>query len=485
MEELFLDYGIPYNRALGRQLGTSAVTTAVISLLRACQDDFSGPSLLRVFSSPFLLFGKRQEIAPAVDRFLREQNITGGRQKLLAALKYDVQNTTGLPGGPIRELITALEPFGTDEAAGLSVWMDRLSRLISWSGLSERISLIKGPLNTNLQAFRKLEETFNSLAAAGRTFPGYRYTFSEWLFLLRKTLMHVRFQVPPEDEGGVQLLGLEESVAMPWSEIYLGGLIDGKFPQRLPQNIFIPEQTLEAMGIRTLDRVRLRASWHFYRLLLSAPRVTLSYPEQEGDKPVVPSPFLQELTPLIGAGIVNRGVVNTSGLRFSLRIEDSRSLSELAKAMAIAAPERNTELGEQIDSLPEPRPEMAGRIEALIKSGVQQSRIELVLPCPVLHEFRITDLDIYLACPYDYYITRILGIEPLEEASDDLSPRDRGSKVHVILRDFYRSWTNRSPMRTGRQHWRSFADLARNDVRRRCRYLPQQADKRAVHKRHG
>ncbi len=438
VEELFGDYGIPYNRALGRQLGTSAVTTAVISLLRAAQDDFSAPSLLRVFSSPFLKFGEQQELAPSVDRFLRERNMTGGRDRLLAALKYDVSTKT--PAVAVRELINELEPFRTDESGPLTVWTERLSKLLAWSGLAGRVAAIRGPLNINLQAYKKLDETLHSLAAAGRTFPEYCYTFSEWLFLLRKTFMHARFQVPPEDEGGVQVLGLEESLSLPWNEIYLGGMIDAKFPQRLPQNIFLPERMLEAMGIRTLERARLKASYQFYRLLLSAGTVTLSWPEQDGDKPVVPSPFLKELEPLQTAGFVNKEMPEKSDFRFSLWMQDGQSVPELAKALALAAPEERRELHDQLARLPEPAPEIAGRIRVLLQAD-RVPAAAVPVPCLDVHDFRVTDLDIYLACPYDYYITRILGIEPLEEVSDDLSPLDRGSKVHAILRDFYRSWS--------------------------------------------
>ncbi len=438
VEELFADFGIPYNRALGRPLGTSAVATALISLMRAAQDDFSAPSLLRVFSSPFLKYAGHPELAPAVDRFLREHNITGGKQKLLAALKYDVQNGRVL-SGPVSELMSELEPFGLNEPAALSSWMDRLTHLIAWSKLEDRVILIRGPLNTNQQAFNKLKETVQSLAAAGRTFPEYRYTFSEWLFLLRKTFMHTRFQVPPEDEGGVQVLGLEEGLALPWNEIYLGGMIDAKFPQRLPQNIFLPEQTLEMMGVRTLERARMKAAYHFYRLMLCADTITLTFPEQDGDKPAVRSPFLQELAPLEAAGFVNRETAATSGLQFSLRIRKSRSLTELAKAIAMARPEEKQELVQQLADLPDPRPEIADHIKALL-SAEHTSRSQAAVPCPELRDFRVTDLDAYLACPYDYYITRILGIEPLEEVSDDITPRDRGSKVHAVLRDFYCSW---------------------------------------------
>ncbi len=433
VEEVFTDYGIPYNRALGRQLSSSPVTTAVLSLLRACQEDFSGTSLMRIFSSPFLKFGGHASLAPGLDRLMRDRRITGGKYKLLSALKIrpDTENEKDVLAGPLQDLFAALGPFLVNEAAPLSAWMERLAILLAWSGLDARVAAIKGPLNINLQAYKKLTDTLASLNRAGTLFPGYRYTFGEWLFLLRKTLMHTRFQVPPEDEGGVQVLGLAESVGRTWSEIYLGGLIDGKFPQRLPQNIFLPEATLESLGVRTLERARMNSAYHFHRLLLSAQKVMLTYPENEGDRPVVPSPFLEELTPLKKAGLINIGIEKASGIQFSLDIEESYSIPELAKAISRI---------ENVKGLPDvlnaDLPGMDG-----IKSALQYQPEPAPLVAPhKKREFSVTELDLYIRCPYDYFITKALGIRPLEEVTEDISPMDRGSKVHGILRNFYLSW---------------------------------------------
>ena len=434
VEEVFTDCGIPYNRALGRQLSTSPVTTATISLLRACHEEFSGPSLLRVLSSPFLKFGENRAIAPALDRFLRDQKIMGGKERLLTQLRYrrpDESNRDMLTG-PLEDLFAALEPFCITEPVPLAVWMERLSRLVAWSKLDSRVLLIKGPLNSNLQAHKKLEETFASLTAAGRLFPEYQYTFGEWFFLLRKTLMHVRYQVPPDDEGGVQVLGLGETMGHAWSEIYLGGLIDTKFPQRLPQNIFLPESTLEPLGIRTLEKARLIASHHFYRLLLSADKVTLTWPENEGDRATVASPFLAELTPFKRAGLINRGIEQTSGIQFSLKPEESRSISELAKAVGSKGrvPGIEQVLSADIANM------------AAIKTAYDFAppSATAVLPLQNKKTFRVTELDDYLQCPYDYYVKHVLRLKPLEEVTEDISPLDRGSAVHAILHGFYKEW---------------------------------------------
>ncbi len=434
VEEIFSDCGIPFNRALGRQLSTSPVTTAVISLLLACQEDFSGPSLLRIFSSPFLRFGGNRVTVSALDHLMRDRHITGGRMKLLSALNAyrPAERGTNMLTGPLNELFTALEPFTVQEPLSLAVWMDRLGHLIAWSGLSTGVAAIEGPLSVNRQAYRKLQETLESLAHAGDLFPEFRYTFREWLFLLKKTFMHTRFQVPPEDEGGVQILGLRESYGHPWQEIYFGGLVDSEFPQRLPQNIFLPEQTLEALGVHTFEHERLKAALHFYRLLLMADTITLTYPENEGDRPVVPSPFLEELTSLKRAGLLNRGIEKTSGIQFSMKIEDACSIPGLAKS--ISQRENFRGLQEVLN--------MNIKGMTAIRSGVNylpREHATIVTPSGK-REFRVTELELYINCPYDYYVSCVLGMVPLEEVTEDISPMDRGSKVHMILRDFYLSW---------------------------------------------
>lgn len=443
VQEIFHDHGIPVNLALGRQLSSSPVAGAVIALLQACDDDFSGTSLLRVFSSPFLAIGSDTSVAPTLDRFLRKQRITGGRQRVLSGLKQPGVNSdmAAVLTSALQQLFAALEPFVSQEAVPLTRWMEQLGKLLEWAGLSARVSRIKGALNVNVQAYAGLTAALDSLAHAGRTWPQYRYTFSEWLFLLKKTFMHTRFQVPPEDENGVQVLGLEESGGHGWSEIYVGGLVEGKFPQRLPQNIFLGEQTLESLGVRTLERARLQAAYHFYRLLLSSQRVMMTWPENEGDRQAVPSPFLEELTPLKKAGLLNTGVVKTAGIHFSLAVEESCSIPELAKSLGLAGHLAPAAGAAWLSHLATLVPDRSEQLHAL-QQRIPEKGLPSVLftPSP-RREFSVTELDTYLVCPYDYYITRVCGIRPLEEVSEDVSPLDRGSLVHALLAGFYRTWT--------------------------------------------
>jgi ATP-dependent helicase/nuclease subunit B len=113
-------------------------------------------------------------------------------------------------------------------------------------------------------------------------------------------------------------------------------------------------------------------------------------------------------------------------------MEKSHSVPELAKAVSLAG---------NVEGLPEL---LGDDIEGLsgIKRALRQRPVEPLQPVvpQTKREFSVTELDLYLRCPYDYLVARVLGLEPLEEVTEDISPMDRGSKVHWILRDFYLSW---------------------------------------------
>lgn len=436
VEEIFSDYGIPYNRALGRQLSTSPVTNALISCLLVLQEDFSGRSILRVFSSPFLKFSEMQWLVGALDDFMRKERITSGRSKWLHAIKRDGQDMPWQHTihAPLMDLFDALEPFRIEQPLTLHEWCTRLDQLASWSGLWERVQAVPGALNVNLQAYKRFTEAVSSLATAGKRFPELKLTFGEWFYLLRRIFMRTRFQVPAEDEAGVQVLGIMEGIGRPWDEVYLGGLCDGKFPPRLPQNIFLPDSALEKFNIRPFDHARLDAMHHFYRLLMSADRVTLTHPESEEGRPVVPSPFIEEMAPLLEAGLANRSAAAASQIQFSLRAEDSMSVPDLAKAVGLllhCKRSSDPELARLLDS-----PDLSVLKQAA--SFVPQTGTAAAPQ--VKGSYKITELDLYLSCPYAYYASHVLQLAPVEEITEDISAAERGDKVHGILKEFYVKW---------------------------------------------
>jgi RecB family exonuclease len=122
----------------------------------------------------------------------------------------------------------------------------------------------------------------------------------------------------------------------------------------------------------------------------------------------------------------------SSGVQSSLRIEESRSMPELAKALCRAGAVKG------LDRVLDREQEGASGIRSALAERAAGPAPSA--PLPAKSGFWVTELDQYLRCPYDYYVANILGLKPLEEVSEDISPLDRGSKVHAVLREFYRSW---------------------------------------------
>ena len=52
--------------------------------------------------------------------------------------------------------------------------------------------------------------------------------------------------------------------------------------------------------------------------------------------------------------------------------------------------------------------------------------------------FSATDLESYAYCPYRYFLSKLLKVEPLEEVELEVDYRQRGQMAHALLADFHR-----------------------------------------------
>jgi ATP-dependent helicase/nuclease subunit B len=50
----------------------------------------------------------------------------------------------------------------------------------------------------------------------------------------------------------------------------------------------------------------------------------------------------------------------------------------------------------------------------------------------------VTALEAYARCPFRFFVSRLLGIEAMEEVEEDLTALDRGTLLHAVVEQFYR-----------------------------------------------
>lgn len=73
------------------------------------------------------------------------------------------------------------------------------------------------------------------------------------------------------------------------------------------------------------------------------------------------------------------------------------------------------------------------------------------------NKFSVSQLDKYAKCPYQYYLNKVLCLDPIEVKTPEIDPKDRGKIIHRVLELFYKNENN--AVRTFLQKREGLAEL--------------------------
>ncbi len=104
-----------------------------------------------------------------------------------------------------------------------------------------------------------------------------------------------------------------------------------------------------------------------------------------------------------------------------------------------------------------------GPVEGILQSAA--ARAALARQFDPQHTFSATDLERYAACPFRFFLERILKIEPLEDLALEFDVLERGRVVHEVLSRFHQSVNDRlgrpgSPLELDEAEFQSLLDAA-------------------------
>jgi probable DNA repair protein len=114
------------------------------------------------------------------------------------------------------------------------------------------------------------------------------------LSLLRQLIMNASFQ-PETPEAPIQILGMTGVAAMQFDHLWIMGLHEENWPGKAEPNPFIPLKLQRALGMPDAapEIKLLQARMLTERLIQSSPDVVLSYPQNEKERELRPSPLLK------------------------------------------------------------------------------------------------------------------------------------------------------------------------------------------------
>lgn len=464
IEEVFWEFGIPWNAAAGRQLSHAPVIQFLTGISSLITGGYTRETVVRLIGSPFfpkdLVPGGTTRLdASEVDLVSRYAKIDGSHPDWETQLEWlckELENqkkAKNYPGISVHTIERVQE--------GLRILFHDLDILGKKKCLREYISGFRSFLKSwNIpylsaapdnqikeREFREYKKFINRLEALGNIpwIPvDERITPDAFFRLISAIAEDPDISALPDSEG-VAVLGLRECPHLKFPVVFIGGLVEGTFPRLTTRLPFTNSLENTRMGTRTLSEILREEQYYFIAALLSAQKtVYLSAPLADGEKPLLTSAFFERVLMRTGSspwpdssGIIPPASRLTAAIQAGTGIRDEKTVTALD---LIPGSWDISDLVERVNMERFYRRGSGDSPYDGILSGDESIRETLAGRYGPEHVYSPTNLETYASCPFGYFLNRIIGLNALPEVEPNLSAGDRGTAMHTILSTFYRQW---------------------------------------------
>lgn len=489
IEEAFSAADIPYFLGLEREFSRFSVVRALFAFLQVELENWSFDSMMSIldsnYFSPNWLEYREGAAVRCLSRVLRQLKIDSGRVDLLSALEKENQKMRELCARYPDE-IKWVKRRDEAEAANLlarrfsdatarlrgkelfATWVDILISLAhefgvekAWNEsdpetdpLARRDRFVWerfGQLLYHAVAQVEQIEAFHQRATQPLDLTGFRS-------LLLDLLDQQTLSLQTEEAGRVRILDASQLRNLSVPYLLIGGLSEASFPRSHREDCLYGEKDRSELNQHGLT-LKMHANQQqeemllFYEVMTRfSKQLILSYPAISATgQPLFPSPYLTALMDLFEpAGLSVQQVGELNPLPRAEQTLSARDLRILATdklkqgepglflSLLQERPQRDT--GFNILAAAEmaiARFETEGftDYEGIITSP--QNRAAIRERFPQEYEFSTTQLELYLACPYQFFTQSVLGIEVPETPELRTNHMQRGVHVHGILTKLY------------------------------------------------
>lgn len=397
VERVFARYGIETDCSLRPGLDEHPGIQKVLDLMRTAEQGFRRRDVIGILISPVF-----KDVPKAVRRWLdiisREEGIVSGENQWLdwlgpgasRALK-DKEQSEKL-SSEIREFMGRFvsDLKGLSTISSVKDVIVKLRSILDFLGWSVSEEIVKG-FNETCEKLLRISE----LAKEAKLNPRFIRETLEVLFKKETPELH------KEKKNSIRVIPVVESRWLDANHLFVGGLVDGEFPLHSKRDLLLPERLRAKLGLAGAEEEFANANFEFRRLeLMGRDRVYLSAPIMEGDRPFLISVFLEEREEI------------------PLKTEDAIYCLEEKQLLE---PQESLNPGEGVVFEDE--------------NSLKLLNTNLGSRYP----FRVTLLETYKGCPFRYYLGTVLGIEPVEEPTQEPEARLLGIIMHEVLETLFKS----------------------------------------------
>ncbi|MCK9632595.1 MAG: PD-(D/E)XK nuclease family protein [Methanoregula sp.] len=463
IEEVFSDFGIPWNAAVGPRFSRAQIVQFLIGIASLASSGYVREDVVRFIGSPFfhkgpVPGGSSGLDAKEIDLVSRYAGIDGPHPPWMKQLDWlhqqmedpdRAKNFRGISLHTVNRVREGMQILirDLDSLSEKKILRDHILAyqkfLESWDipymfGAPDK--LLEEREIRNRKKFLTRLQGLEHIAWLPADEPISSQDFSRLL----SSISEEPDDTARQDDDGVTLLGIRECEHMKFPVVFIGGLTEGVFPSLTTRLPFTNSLENVRMGTRSLSEILREVQYYFIAALLSAKStIYLSAPLADGEKLLLTSAFFERVrmrtgdcpwpastenpvasrrTTAIDAG---KGIRDEKVCTVLNLIPDSLNISDLTEHINMERFYRRAECDSAYDGI-------LSKDESISAALAEQYGAD--------HVWSPTSLETYATCPFAYFLNRVIGLEALPEVEPNLSASDRGTAIHNVLSTFYREW---------------------------------------------
>ena len=471
IKNIFKEYDIPFNLSTGFSLAESPLIQTFIQVLRIVISHYHRDEVYKLALSPFL----KQHLVEEAN--LIHQGAKKIRLNHLLS-HWDVQfrklfipaenenaflmNNGGITAEKldglidnISALLSEIKPLEGKYSA--EEFQKRYTDILRELGLLNWYEHDRGVLNTEekereFRAFNRFIKILDQIVWILKYIHGSKpldvQKFFNYLVIVFE---NSTYNLREWSEYGVQIMPRLEILSLDLNTLFIGGLIEGNFPRHFTHDIFFNDDERAEIGLNASEDLLGQDRFLFHQLITSEVKnLFLCHPLYEGENNLLPSTFLTSLKEVIS--LTEPDIDGDS----NLYISPSAVPEYLGNSIKSGIKDtdrilyhswKNIELPQKVKYWENGIRSLNARKNFRQVTSFEGNLTESETVIRKLNEyqlkrpFSITALESYAFCPMQYFLQRVIGLEPFEEVEATITGLERGNAIHKVLYKFYRQLT--------------------------------------------
>lgn len=443
----FEKYGLPTNFTDRKTLSQTYPISELIAFLEIKNRDYNYRDILRAFSGSF--FDKTDIDLNSIKSSAIRLKILKGYKIWINKLEFVIEKvfqnenddyakeTVSEFENALRSIKKINEHLSVfEDKAAPSKFFNSLILFLNRTNFFNNLLQLKTEeielsVRSVAKAIESLKEFFELMSRLEQFEGNNKKSFSYYVETMKNIFSSGRFNARERSNDGILITNLNEARGLEFDYVFIGGLYDGNLPSRYDSEVFMIERfrTSEKKH-QNLERLMfIRAASSFKEKLF------LFYPRFEEKKELSKSLFLRDFEKAFGLQEKNCPLENI------IYSEEERKFF-VAKQFLI---QRDNVLVEKLGSLTEKIEIMQKRKKAIkdkwngcLFAVSKNYEIQNYLNDIIFNQkLSPSWLEIYAACPFKFFVERILEVKESKEPSEEIEALEIGYVLHKIFERFY------------------------------------------------